>query len=387
MRFISILSTYTAVLIFFSSCSNHSAEDLPDYIQSLENVTVHIIESQPDLSIKLTQLTAFGNIEDVPFGRISYVDIDDSGNVYISEGSQGNEAVYVFDSEGNYLNKIGRSGEGPGEFRSIDDMKVFNDKLLVLDGNLLRIQFFSTDDHSLIDEASLNPSEWDQSGEQSATFPENIFVLNDSTLLTSFYHLTFDVDSKSYYHLNLEGDVISDQILTHDFIKHLNDPSSSYVFYDPFGGRGLIEISSTNEIYSVWSDKMLFKVYDADGTYLRAFYHPFRNSSISRNEALSFSESEQFKSALRHHGIPDYWRAFEHLILDSENRIWVSTISENQEIYNWWVMDNHGKVLTKKELPRTMEIKKVKNDILYSLISDEESGLQQVVSFEIEWES
>jgi len=387
MRQISILFTCSIALIFFYSCSNHSTDDSPDYIQSLENVTVHEIESQPELSIKLTQLTAFGNSEDVPFGRISYVDIDDSGNVYISEGSRGNEAVYVFDSEGNYLNKIGRSGEGPGEFRSIYDMKVFNDKLLVLDGNLLRIQFFSTDDHSLIDEASLNPSQWDRSGEQSMTFPENIFVLNDSTLLASFNHLTFDIDTKSYYHLDLDGNVISDRILTHNFIKHLKDPSSSHAFYDPFGGRGLIGLSTDNEIYSVWSDKMLFKVHDADGTYLRAFYHPYSNSSISRDEALNFHESEHFKSALRHHGIPDYWRAFEHLILDSENRLWVSTISENQEIYNWWVMDSQGIVLAKKELPRTIEIKKVKNDIMYSLISDEETGIQQVVSYEIEWES
>lgn len=387
MRLISILFTFSVALILSSSCSNHSPEDLPDYIQSLENVTVHEIGSQPTSSITLTELSAFGNAEDVPFSRISHVEIDDFGNVYISEGSPGNEAIYVFDPEGNYLNKIGRSGEGPGEFRSIYDMKVSKNKLLVLDGNLLRIQIFSTSDHSLVDEASLKPAQWDRSDDQSMTFPENIFVLNDSTLLAAFNHLTFDIDTKSYYHLDLDGNVISDRIFTHNFIKHLKNPGSSHAFYDPFGGRGMIGLFTNNKIYSVWSDKMLFKVYDTEGSYLRSFYHPFKNSSISRSEALNFHESEQFKSALQHHGIPSYWRAFEHLILDDENRLWVSTITENQEVYNWWVMDDQGNILAKQELPRNIEIKKVKNDFIYSLFSDEETGLQQVVKYEIAWES
>lgn len=386
MKLISILFTFSVALILSASCSNHSSEDLPDYIQSLENVTIHEIDSQPTSSISLTEAVIFGNSGDVPFGRISHIDIDDSGNVYISEGSRGNEAIYVFDSEGNYVNKIGRSGDGPGEFRSIFDIKISNDQLFILDMSLLRIQIFNTDDHLLVHEASLNPTQWDRSDDQSLTFPENIFVLNDSTLLAAFNHMTFDLDTKSYYHLDLDGNVISDRILSHDYIRQLPDPRSGQIFFDPFEGRGLIGLSAENDIYTVWSDELLFKVYDKGGSYLRAFYHPFRNSTLSRNEALNYyGGSEQFKSAIQHNGIPDYWRALEHMLLDDENRLWISTITDDRGIYEWWTMDKYGNIIAKIELPRSIEIKTVKNDFLYALESDEETGLQQIVKYYLKW--
>jgi len=389
MKLISKLFTFSVALILSSSCSNHSSEELPDYIQSLENVTVHEIDSTPASSISMAKTIVFGNSDDVQFGRISHIEIDESGNIYASEGSQGNEAIYVFDSEGNYVNKIGRPGDGPGEFRSIFDIKIYNNQLFTLDTALLRVQIFNTDDHLLLHEAGLKPAQWEPSEDQSSTFPLNFFVLNDSTLLTAFNHMTSDSYTKSYYHLDLNGNVISNRVLSQDYIRQLPDPGSGHIFFDPFGGRGLIGLSAKNNIYTVWSDELLFKVYDKNGSYLRAFYHPFRNSTLSQNEvlnqALYYNNSEQFKSAIQHHGIPDYWRALEHMILDDENRLWISTITDDRDIYDWWVMDDHGNILAKFELPRNIEIKKVKDDFIYSLRTVEETGLQQIVKYHIEW--
>lgn len=381
------LFTYLFILSILNSCSGDSVDELPNHIQSLENLTVYDIEASPKSSISLSKLTQFGNSDDVPIGRISNVDVDDTENVYISEGSRGNQAIHVFNSEGTYLKQIGRSGEGPGEFLSIFDMKVYKNRLFVLDRNLLRIQIFNIDDYSLFGQASLKPSQWDRSGDQTMTFPDNIFGLNDSTLLASFNHLTFDIDTKSYYKLDFEGNVISDRIFTHNYIKHLEDPSSLSYFYDPFGGRGLAVLSSNNNIYFSWSEEMLFKVYNSDGSYLRAFYYTFPNSPISQKEALNFYENEEFKSALKYDGIPDNWRAFEHMLIDDEDRLWISTITDNQDVYNWWVMDKSGNTLAKKVLSRSQEIKKVQNDTIYSLYTEEKTGLQHIIKYSIEWGS
>jgi len=385
IRDIAKLFTYLIMFGVFFSCSVDSTDELPAHIQSLENLTVYDNNTSPESSISIYKLTEFGNSEEVPIGRVSYVDVDDTGNVYLSEDSRSNHGIHVFDSDGNYLQKIGRSGEGPGEFLSIYDMKVYKNRLYVLDGSLLRIQFFNIDDYSLVDQASLTHSEWDFSGDQSMTFPEDIFVLSDSTLLASFNHLTFDIDTKSYYQIDYKGNVISDQIIKHDYITHFEDPGTKSYFYDPFGGRGSAVLSSNNNIYSSWSKEMLFKVYNSDGKYLRAFYHPFQNSQLSQVEALNYYESEQFKSALNNHGVPGNWRAFEHMIIDDENRLWISTIIDDQDVYKWWVMDRNGKILAKKVLPRTNEIKKVQNDIIYSVRTDEETGLQNIVKYDVEW--
>lgn len=386
------MNTSSKLVILFSitfflgsACTNQSPEDLPDHIQSLENVTVHASGSEPASSISLTETISIGDSEDVLFSRISNIDVDDSGNVYISEGSSGNEAIFVFDSNGDPITEIGRSGEGPGEFRSILDMKVYGDHLFVLDASLSRIQIFDIENHSVIHEMNLDPGQWNQTSEQSVLFPNDIFVLDERTILLAINHITWELDTKSYYQLHLDEEVISTRILSHDYIRQLPDPKSRHVFFDPFGGRGLVDLSTEKKIYNVWSDELLFKVYNMDGTYLRAFYHPFRRSTLSRSEALNFHNSEQFKSAIQHDGIPTHWRALEHMFIDDENRLWISTIRDNREIYEWWILDKHGNVIAEKNLPRSIEVKKVKDDFLYAVKVEEETGLQQILKYHIQW--
>jgi hypothetical protein len=69
------------------------------------------VRSQP------TELWRLGgeDEEDVIFGVIGDIAVDQSGSVYLLD-AQLNE-ILVFDDGGEYLRSIGREGEGPGEFR------------------------------------------------------------------------------------------------------------------------------------------------------------------------------------------------------------------------------------------------------------------------------
>lgn len=58
--------------------------------------------------------------EDVLFGVLNAVDIDDQGNVYVLDMQL--SQVNVFDRDGALLRTIGREGEGPGEFRRASGM-------------------------------------------------------------------------------------------------------------------------------------------------------------------------------------------------------------------------------------------------------------------------
>jgi len=382
------LSTIFGLFIsisLISACSVTPDRELPGEVKKLDNVTIHERNANPISSITLTKTVAFKNSEEITFGQLNAIDVDDSGNVYIVENSNGNEGIYVFDSEGTYKNKIGRSGKGPGEFQALFDIEVFGDQIFTLDGTLLRIQVFSSETHNLIHEANLDPGQWDYSGERTMTFPNKFHVLNDNTILGAFNHYTFDIDTWSYYHLDMNGNVSSERLLTHDYIKHLKTGDGSRTFFDPFGGRGVMAISTDNKIYTAWSEEILFKVYDPDGTYLRAFYHPFDNSNLSSNEALNFYDNEPFKNALRNEGIPDNWRAFEHFIIDDENNLWISTITDDGEVYEWWIMDPYGKLKAKFKWPQRKEIKKIKNGFAYVFETEEETGLQDVIKYRIHW--
>uniref|UniRef100_UPI0035663D94 hypothetical protein n=1 Tax=Rhodohalobacter sp. TaxID=1974210 RepID=UPI0035663D94 len=74
------------------------------------------------------------------------------------------------------------------------------------------------------------------------------------------------------------------------------------------------------------------------------------------------------------------------LVVDNENRIWVSTIVEDFDIYEWWVLENTGEVITKFDWPRDEPIEVIKNGYVYTRQIEEETGLQQVVKYRIAFE-
>jgi len=72
-----------------------------------------VLELEEDLSI--------GSVEDenTLFYRIGDIAVDSQSNIYVLDS--GNHRIQKFDKNGNYLQTIGRKGEGPGEF-----MRPFN---------------------------------------------------------------------------------------------------------------------------------------------------------------------------------------------------------------------------------------------------------------------
>ena len=77
------------------------------------------------------------------FGRISALEVDESGNIYVFE-SQAQE-LRVFDSAGRHIRTIGREGGGPGEFKQGIGMAWAPDgKLWVVDPGNVRISVFDT---------------------------------------------------------------------------------------------------------------------------------------------------------------------------------------------------------------------------------------------------
>lgn len=79
------------------------------------------------------------------FGQISGLDVDENGDVYVLDSQA--RHVRVFDEAGTFLRTIGRSGQGPGEFRTPLMLAVLQDGLHVFDLGNRRIQRFDRDGH------------------------------------------------------------------------------------------------------------------------------------------------------------------------------------------------------------------------------------------------
>lgn len=83
--------------------------------------------------------------EEYLFGRIHSIAVDDDRNVYVFDRQA--HHVRVYDSEGVYVETLGRRGEGPGEFANAEAIAVLPDgRLVVRDIGNRRIQLFGPGD-------------------------------------------------------------------------------------------------------------------------------------------------------------------------------------------------------------------------------------------------
>lgn len=88
-----------------------------------------------------------GTVDGAPefqFGLISAVSVGPGGGVHVAD-SQTSE-IRVFDDSGAYLRTLGGEGEGPGEFRYLDGLRVSSDGTVTArDSQLMRVTRFSPD--------------------------------------------------------------------------------------------------------------------------------------------------------------------------------------------------------------------------------------------------
>lgn len=95
-----------------------------------------------ELTLELEEDLAIGREEDENylFFRISDMQVDSHGSIYVLDS--GNQRIQKYDMDGNYLQTIGRKGQGPGEFERPYRMALDEDtNIIVSEGR--KIQMFS----------------------------------------------------------------------------------------------------------------------------------------------------------------------------------------------------------------------------------------------------
>jgi hypothetical protein len=84
--------------------------------------------------------------------------------------------------------------------------------------------------------------------------------------------------------------------------------------------------------------------------------------------------------------LPSFWPVLRAVVIDDKDRLWVATTVENMKVYEWWVLEKNGELITQFQWPRIKPIQVVKNGNIYTRETDEETGLQQVVRYQVEFE-
>lgn len=131
-HWVLLLSTIIVAAAGLSACNTD-----PDRHEELGRVGWTLEEG----AITLGEDLFLVGTDDFYFGRISDLDVNEEGRMYV--GDSRDLRVKVLTSDGEFLRSIGRRGEGPEEFRSIFDVTVGRgDSLYVVDGEARRLSVY-----------------------------------------------------------------------------------------------------------------------------------------------------------------------------------------------------------------------------------------------------
>lgn len=402
MKYLFPLVALFAML--FTGCSPEPGPEIPEEYQEMENLEAFPADPEPPGEIALTREAAYGDTGEVILGSIIRgVGVDGKGRVYIGDSRA--FTVRVYRPDGSHLRDIGRQGNGPGEFQRLHTFKIADEKLHVLDYNEQRISVFdlSTFEYvrdlnvALREDGESRPSWYQRTRENKLYYRAgDFFVRPDGNYLTLFYDQSVVIEENLYnrtYEVSLYNttqgrysrhDLLSFKWTGNRLLFHKTENGIRVMFDVPYKRSSEYDYANGTLVRGV-TEEMLFRFHDADAHYRKAWYFPRDKRELSRQEALDLYSSETAKELIREDELPDTWPAFHSLLLDDRNRLWVSFLTENREEHEWWVLGENGELLAEFTWPARESFEVVRDGKLYTLVSDRQTGVQEVIRYNIEW--
>ncbi len=387
-------------LIFLLSCqvseSDDGFEELPGYLSEIENLTIIDDKEHKVPSHKLEKVTVFESNDDVFIGGyISRLAVDRYERVYIGASGMGSLSIYVFDKDGEFIEKLSRYGRGPGEYESIGSLEVSGDGLYVFCSVLQKIGVFSIDSFEHVHDIMIDRTKIASDSKLNRLRADRLFVPNDEEFIIRSQSLAIFSEADYPYVLfnrvDNDGVIRPDEILQSERFK-LYFPAnegSDVPFPMPFTRSFLAATGADGKIYGAWSDKFLIDIYDLTGSSLGTWYFPVSNSAMNLRD---FDLSEYRQHTLnRYSDIPDTWPVLHKMQVDNSGNLWVSTITDSETTYTWYVLNNDAEIEASFIHPgyrnsrsaMTDHILEVKNNFIYLHERDIPRGVERVVKYEL----
>lgn len=375
-------------------------DEIPPHIHEVENLTIFPGDSNTPYSARLVPVQTYGKTGEYYLTKVEWLTVDDKGRVIVVDrGTNYASTVHVFNEDGTYRTPLGRPGRGPGEYIEPFFLQGNAGRVYLYDVTGKRVNAYNADDYSLI-KSSLE-ERWDvrnQKDIQGFSFG-GFKVRNDGKILAEFYEPNLNrVSSRgksTYLLMDLDGNRLDFEPF--NYFGHLRivtekNPPFPNVF--PIG-RTLTAMSNEGELFVANTQEFLIKKYNPKGVYQSAFYYPIEGSSLDIKEFLksgrkfgpNIPKIDDLKKAFKDIGeeLPKTSPVVDKLIVDDENRIWVAVpTGAKSNIYEWWILAETGELLTQVVLPLEQPILDIKDGYLYSKETDEETGTEYVVKYQIE---
>jgi len=410
-----ILTLFFGVIV----CTTEERKNIPDHLNDLEHLVIIHPNSEPVYTIDFLKTVEINHSSATnkwfvdwsndfwAFSGGDYwfagLEVDDSGRIYV--GNRAAHTIQVFDSDGLFWTEKGGEGSGPGEFNGIYDIKIQNNQLLAFDFLQFRTTFYSLDPLNILEVKNAYLSRAPDVEELNGWLSSGYKLIDDERFLVRYvdeyantnvgtpqYNLD-KIRPGRYYIVSREGNVVSEILFELKSQMHITADVEGRHLWNwspvPFLNQPLVSISDDGYIISANSEESLIKMYAPNGDYIRAFYLPQEKKTLIRKELLSIygEAGKETQNLLKNAELPEKWPALWNIILDDENRLWVSTIPESDNLtYEWFVLQDTGEFIAKFKWPGNRTIEKIKGRYVYARETEESTGMQTIVKYRIELE-
>lgn len=395
---------------------NSAESNFPEGFQELQPLTV-LSDSVPSNTIRFKKVATFRDYDESHadtnykyIGNMSKIAVDKSGRVFVAPTAlKGTQTIYVFDSDGKYLKSVGRPGRGPGEFVRVTNIEVQSEKLYVYDEMLFRLTIFSLNNFEVLSQVSLSPELWRGNEElKNLQVGTSFYPIKNGSILLEFKEpsrllsiLNLQKKEKEkekrydrYFLLSEDGEISPKKIYEQEDL--IFGASPVFPFEEgnlPHSRNPLMAVANDGKIYSACSDNFLIKVYNANGDYRKAIYYSYDNAKLDPNEIISnYEVSTNARNIAQNASYPQTWPALNKLLVDDEGRLWVSTINDSRDTFEWWVIDENGELFAKFDWPGQRlkrgqfheSILEVNNGYMYTYQLDDKEGYEgDIVKYQI----
>jgi hypothetical protein len=296
------------------------------------------------------------------FSQIRGIAVDEQERIYILDIKEGH--IKVFDSLGNYVNTIGKKGQGPGEMQYPAFISITpRNEIVIEDPAVRRLTLYSL---------------------------EGEYLKNIST--AGGLVVKVKIDSLG----NVIGTmaVREEDNLCYELVKC--DPELNKLFtigtsplpkpgkYNPFMPMMVWALADNDRIVFGYPEEYEIKILDAEGKAEMRILRNYDPVAVTEEEIEEIKKERKGSPDNRELDMASHHPAYRWIIVDDVNNLWVRTWEKPPigEGFYYDVFDIEGKYIAKVPLEQTPLV--FKKGKLYTVEEDEE-GFQVVKRYKVNW--
>lgn len=321
---------------------------------------------------------------------VNGLDVDAKGNVYVADRSS---QLLVFSPDGAVIRRLGRKGQGPGEFDWLQSVHVLpGDSVYAFDSGLSRVTVFGPGS----DRAAYSVNV----GTSAMLFPYWVHPASSARSIFAAYRAAFgDGDGRGAHGhrrevlriLNADGSVKRDSVLSFAESEMLFlHGAVEGVTYNPFGRQPVFAAGGGDRVYAAWTGALDVGVFSAEGRRVATI----RPAVAVTPRPITAHDRDSVVAALGRSIPPaevrrafaeigsDRWPLFREMVVDDAGRVWLGLLGRRGEPVHWTAFDPSGAQVASMDLPENVSLRVLRGHRAYGVELDADD-VPRVVIYEL----